>query len=39
MQTAGAGQKEAEEDPLAGTADGWMINWVDEDWDEWFCQL
>ncbi|GAA5906550.1 hypothetical protein JCM8208_000477 [Rhodotorula glutinis] len=39
VQTAGAGQKEAEEDPLAGTADGWMIRWVDEDWDEHFGWL
>ncbi|BGP37264.1 swr1 complex component [Rhodotorula kratochvilovae] len=39
VQTTGEGQKEAEEDPLAGTVDGYMINWVDEDWDEWFGYL
>jgi helicase SWR1 len=33
VNTAADGQKEEEEDPLAGTVDGVMINWVEEDWD------
>ncbi|BGP13320.1 hypothetical protein JCM10213_001493 [Rhodosporidiobolus nylandii] len=39
VTTAGEGQKEEEEDPLAGTVDGTMIRWVDEDWDDHFCAL
>lgn len=33
VNTAADGQKEEEEDPLAGTVDGVMIQWVEEDWD------
>ncbi|GAA6038496.1 hypothetical protein JCM8097_004595 [Rhodosporidiobolus ruineniae] len=38
VTTAGDGQKEEEEDPLAGTVDGYMINTVEEDW-EYFASL
>ncbi|BGP22345.1 swr1 complex component [Rhodotorula toruloides] len=33
VNTTAAGQKEEEEDPLAGTIDGVMVRWVEEDWD------
>ncbi|GAA5862566.1 hypothetical protein JCM8547_002107 [Rhodosporidiobolus lusitaniae] len=37
VTTAGDGQKEEEEDPLAGTIDGRMLAWVEED-DEYFFE-
>lgn len=41
VQTAGDGQNEVQEedDPLAGTVDGFMVKWVDEDWDDCFVYL
>ncbi|GAA6000691.1 hypothetical protein JCM10207_004611 [Rhodosporidiobolus poonsookiae] len=33
VSTAGDGQAEEEEDPLAGTIDGYMLKWAEEDWE------